>query len=64
MNSAAMATNLLGMPVRLKERPVGCRTDEGSITLVAIDQRGVHFLVLVDHTLIPIDSTDKFVVLD
>lgn len=64
MNSASMATNLLGRSVRLKQQPEGCRTCEGSITLVSIDAEGVHFLLLVDGHLITADSADEFTVLE
>lgn len=64
MNSASMATNLLGRPVRLKERPEGFNTDQGSIALVSIDGREVRFLLLVEGRLITVDSADKFTVLD
>ena len=64
MNSASMATNLLGRPVRFKERPKGCETDQGSIAPVSIDQQGVHFVILVGNALIQVDSPDKFLVLD
>lgn len=64
MNSASMATNLLGRPVRLRERPVGCTTDEGSIAAVTINDQGFHFLILADHWLVPIDKPDELTVLD
>ena len=64
MNSASMATNLLGRTIRLRERPVQCSTDEGTICLVAIDDRETHFLVLVDGRLIPIDDCNEFVILN
>jgi hypothetical protein len=63
MNSASMATNLLGQSVRLRERPVGCESDEGTIALVAIDTRGVHFLILVGGRLVLVDSADQLTVL-
>lgn len=64
MNSASMATNLLGRPVRLRRRPDGCASDEGSVALVMIDSQGFHFLILVDGRLITIDGLDEFTVLD
>jgi hypothetical protein len=64
MNSASMATNLLGRPVRLNERPPGCEGDTGSIVLVSIDGQGVHFLLLVEGRLIRADSAERFTVLD
>ena len=64
MNSASMATNMLGRPDRLHERPVGCATDEGSIAAVTIDQQGFHFLILVDRRLVPIDKVSDLTVLD
>lgn len=64
MNSASMATNLLGRSIRLRERPVQCATDEGTICMVSIDDRGTHFLVLVDGRLLLIESCDEFVILD
>jgi hypothetical protein len=64
MNSASMATNLLGRSVRLRERPVSCSTAEGSIALISIDDRGTHFLVLVDGQLISVESAEAFRVLD
>ncbi len=62
MNSASMATNLLGQSVRLRERPLECTTDRGTIVLVSIDDRGVHFLVQVEGRLIPVDSVEQLVV--
>jgi hypothetical protein len=64
MNSASMATNLLGRAIRLKERPAGCSTDLGSIALVLIDAAGLHFLLLVENKLIRAESTEHFLVLD
>jgi hypothetical protein len=65
MNSATMATNLLGRPVRLKQRPEGFEVTEGQIALVSMDQRGVHFLVLLkDGRLVPVDHPNDLVVLD
>jgi hypothetical protein len=64
MNSASMATNLLGRAVRLRERPPGCRSDEGSIPLVTIQRREVRFLILVDGRLVRVESADQFRVLD
>lgn len=64
MNSAVMATNLLGRPVRLREPPPGCRSPEGEIVLVAMDQEGPHFLLLVEGRLVPVEGLDQFVVLD
>jgi hypothetical protein len=64
MNSSVMATNLLGRPVRLRERPASCATDTGSITMVWMDNRGIHFLVLLGGQLIAVDSAEQFLVLD
>ena len=64
MNSASMATNLLGRSVRLTKPPEGCRTDSGTIALVSIDDRGVHFLVLVDGRLVLITDCADLVIVD
>ena len=64
MNVASMTTNLLGRPVRLRERPTDCASDEGSIAAVSIDDHGYHFLVLVDGRLVPIDKASDLIVLD
>jgi hypothetical protein len=59
-----MATNLLGRPVRLRERPTQCAFDEGSIAAVSIDDQGYHFLVLLDRRLILVDKPSDLLVLD
>jgi hypothetical protein len=64
MNSAAMATNLLGRAVRLRDRPPGCETNEGTIALVTIQGSEVHFLVLVDGRLVWVENGDQVRVLD
>jgi hypothetical protein len=64
MNSASMATNLLGRPVRLRERPVGCATEEGSIAAVTIDDQGFHFLILIDGRLVSVEKPSDLTVLD
>jgi hypothetical protein len=64
MNSAAMATNLLGRAVRLRERPPGCKSDEGTIALVTIQGREVRFLVLVDGRLVWVEDGEQLRVLD
>jgi hypothetical protein len=64
MNSATMATNLLGRPVRLVERRVGVETDTGQIALIYIDDRGMHYVLLVAGRLIEVDRPEEFRVLD
>ncbi len=64
MNSASMATNLLGRPVRLRQRPEGCSNDKGTIVLVSIDAQGVHLLVLVEKRLVPVADVAEVLVLD
>jgi hypothetical protein len=59
-----MATNLLGRPVRLRQKPDGCSSAEGTIVLVSIDDDGVHLLVLVEKRLIPVADVDGVLVLD
>jgi hypothetical protein len=56
--------NLLGRSVRPKERPEGSGTDTGTIAVVPIDGRGVHFVVLVDGRVIPIKGCDQLTVVD
>jgi hypothetical protein len=63
MNSASMATNLLGRAVRLRDKPVGSESDRGYIVLVSIDSQGVHFLVEAGGRLILVESCDQMVVL-
>jgi hypothetical protein len=64
MNSATLATNLLGRPVRLRERPVGFDRDTGQIALIYIDSEGLHFLLLISGRLLRVDKAEQFVVLD
>ncbi len=64
MNSATMATNLIGRPIRLRERPAGCSTDEGQIATVFIDSHGMHYVLLVDGRLLTVDDPAAFTVLD
>lgn len=64
MNSASMATNLLGRPVRLRERPVGCPTDQGAIAAVSLDEQGFHFLILIDGRLVFVEKPDDLRILD
>lgn len=64
MNSASMATNLLGRPVRLRDHPEGTGADTGTIVLVAIDEQGVHFLVLVGGRLVRVEGVDQLTLLD
>jgi hypothetical protein len=60
-----MATNLLGRPVRLKQRPEGFEVAEGQIALGSIEQSGFHFLILLkDGRLVPVDHPNDFIVLD
>jgi hypothetical protein len=64
MNSATLATNLLGRPVRLRERPVGLDSDTGQIAMIYIDSGGLHYLLLVAGRLVQVDRPEQFVVLD
>jgi hypothetical protein len=64
MNSASMATNLLGRAVRLAQRPAGCDTDEGSIVLVSIKGQEIQLLVLVAGRLVRVESVDQVRILD
>jgi hypothetical protein len=56
MNSASMATNLLGESVVLKDQPEGCSTNLGKIVLVSIDNKGIHFLIEVEGRLLRVDD--------
>jgi hypothetical protein len=65
MNSASMATNLLGRSVRLARQPSGSATDRGTIALVSIDKdQKVHFLILVEGKLVPVEDAADLEVLD
>lgn len=64
MNSATLATNLLGRPVRLRERPVGADSEVGQIAMIYIDSAGLHFVLLVGDRLIQMERMDQFVVLN
>ena len=64
MNSATMATNLLGRPVRLRERLPGRAADTGQIAMVYIDQQGLHYMLLLGGELVQVDRPDQFRVLD
>jgi hypothetical protein len=64
MNSASMATNLLGRAVRLRDRPSDCPSDEGTIALVLIRGQEIHFLVLVEGRLVRVEGVEQLRVLD
>jgi hypothetical protein len=64
MNSATLATNLLGRPVRLRERLPGRAADTGQIAMVYIDERGLHYVLLLGGELVQVDRPDQFRVLD
>jgi hypothetical protein len=64
MNSAAMATNLLGRAVPLRERPADCPSDKGTIALVQIRGEEIRFHVLVEGRLVRIEDAEQFRVLD
>jgi hypothetical protein len=64
MNSATLATNLLGRPVRLRERPAGVDGDTGQMALIYIDAHGLHFVVLIAGRLVQVDRPDQFTVLE
>jgi hypothetical protein len=64
MNSATLATNLLGRPVRLRERLPGRTHDTGQIALIYIDSQGLHYVLLLGGELVPVDRPDQFRVLD
>ncbi len=64
MNSATMATNLIGRPIRLRERPADCATDTGQIATIFIDSGGMHYVLLVDGRLVTVDDPAAFTVLD
>jgi hypothetical protein len=64
MNSATLATNLIGRPVRLRERPAGCSTDTGQITTVYINSEGLHYILLVGGRLVTVADPAAFTVLD
>jgi hypothetical protein len=64
VNSSTIATNLLGRPIRLCERPAGCSTDTGEIATVFIDAGGVHYVLLVGGRLVQVEDPAAFVVLD
>ncbi len=64
MNSASMATNLLGRAVRLNEPPPGCGTEQGTIVLVLVQGHEIHFLVLVEGRLVRVESTEQVRILD
>ncbi len=64
MNSASMATNLLGRAVRLRERPPDCSSDEGTIALVLIQGKEIHFLVLVEGRLVRVEKAEQLCILD
>ena len=64
MNSATLATNLLGRRVRLHRRPEQCATDCGQIATVYIDNRGMHYVLLIEGRLVPVDDGSEFTVLE
>jgi hypothetical protein len=64
MNSATLATNLLGRPVRLRERPVGLDSDTGRTAMIYIDSGGLHYVLLVAGRLVQVDRPEQFEVLD
>jgi hypothetical protein len=64
MNSATLVTNLLGRPVRLRERRPGRAADTGQIAMIYIDQQGLHYVLLLGGELVQVDGPEQFQVLD
>jgi hypothetical protein len=64
MNSATLATNLLGRPVCLRERLPGHAADTGQIAMIYLDGQGLHYVLLLAGDLVHVDRPDQFRVLD
>ena len=64
MNQTALATSLLGRRVRLQEPAPGTPERTGQIVTVYLDERGVHYVLLVAGRLVPAGSASQVTVLD
>ncbi|HJT76161.1 MAG TPA: hypothetical protein VJ739_03075 [Gemmataceae bacterium] len=64
MKSSTLATNLVGRPVRLRERRPDCPADTGQIATIFIDEQGMHYVLLVGGRLVQVDDPAAFTVLD
>jgi hypothetical protein len=64
MNNSSLATALLGRRARLHEPPNWARDPTGEIVLVYLDDRGMHYVLLVAGRLVQADSATQFTVLE
>jgi hypothetical protein len=63
MQHAALATNLLGRRVRLHQKPDGAPTATGEIATVYLDERGLHYVLLLGGRLVRAEDEGQFTVL-
>jgi hypothetical protein len=64
MTHISLSTMLLGRRVRLRKPPSEGRTWDGTIATVYHDGAGMHYVVLIQGTLVNVADGEEFTVLD
>jgi hypothetical protein len=57
MGTHSLTTNLLGRRVELLKPPDGLQSATGDIVTVYIDDRGIHYVVLVHGDLVEVEGS-------